>query len=422
MLLIQKKTSRHSLLRLSLALLSSAWLLSAHAQQENELGASLPALLAYAQEHNPEIAAMRYSSDAALQRVQPASAFPDPVLRTELMDINNQTANQATRFNLMQSLPWFGKRELRREVAEARFAQSDVAVSATWTDLKNQIKSAYAMHYYTIASDKLTRETLALLDNLEQVAQTRYANGIGTQQQLIAVQIEKTDLLSELIAWENQRHHSQAKLNALLSRPASAPLAEPVQLRAMPPAAVLQESVLLERMADQNPQLRIAQAAILTQEKARDLSYRDRYPDVIVGVAPTLSAGAIDRWDLMLELNIPLQQSTRRSQEHEAESMLAATTASRFSILNQVHATLSEQLASLNAAQRTESLIATQLLPQAELVFQSALAGYETGTVEFSMLIESQKQILKTKQQQIKAQKDMQLSLAEIEKLLGDEL
>jgi len=42
--------------------------------------------------------------------------------------------------------------------------------------------------------------------------------------------------------------------------------------------------------------------------------------------------------------------------------------------------------------------------------------------VDFAMLIEAEKQILKARQQQLQAQTDMQLRLADIEKLLGEEL
>ena len=127
-------------------------------------------------------------------------------------------------------------------------------------------------------------------------------------------------------------------------------------------------------------------------------------------------------WDLMLELNIPLQQSSRRSQEREAEAMLSASNARKEALLNQTQSDLSENLSALEAARQTESLITTRLLPQADLTYQSALAGYETGKVEFAMLIEAQKQILKARQQQLQAQTDMQLRLADIEKLLGEEL
>jgi outer membrane protein TolC len=130
----------------------------------------------------------------------------------------------------------------------------------------------------------------------------------------------------------------------------------------------------------------------------------------------------VKSWDLMVELTIPLQQSSRRAQEYEAEAMLSATTARRQAVLNQMQSDLAENLAVLEAARQTETLIATRLLPQAELTWQSALAGYENGKVEFAMLIEAQKQVLKARQQQLQIQTDMQLRLADIEKLLGEEL
>jgi outer membrane protein TolC len=102
--------------------------------------------------------------------------------------------------------------------------------------------------------------------------------------------------------------------------------------------------------------------------------------------------------------------------------MLSASTARKEALLNQTESELSEALFALDAARRSESLISTRLLPQAELMYQSALAAYEQGKVDFALLIETQKQILKVRQQQLQAQIDMQLRLADIEKLLGDTL
>jgi outer membrane protein TolC len=382
------------------------------------LGSNVEGLLRYAREHNPSLAASRFDVEAAAQRAEPAAALPDPVLRIEPMDV---TRGGGTRYLLMQSVPWSGKRGLQREVSLAQMAQADGQMAATWTDLANRIKQAYAMYHYTAASERLTQQTLDLLDNMEQIIQTRYANGLATQQDVIQVQVEKTLLRGELIALQNENHHSHTKLNTLLSRPTSAPLAEPEQLRNMPAPASLDEAALLEQLLARNPQLRIAEADIRTAEKSRELSYAKRYPDLTFGVAPTQSGNTIKQWDLMLELNIPLQQSSRRSQEGETEAMLSASTARKQALLDQMRSELSEALSALESARRTETLITTRLLPQAELTYQSALAGYETGKVSFGIFIEAQKQILKAKQQHLQAQIDMQLRLADIEKSLGEE-
>jgi outer membrane protein TolC len=411
--------------------LCALWLTSASAIDEPPLGSNLNGLLDYAREHNPELAASRYEATAAMERAEPAGALPDPVLRADLTDITNQGTTGprllpgqvgSTRYLLMQSVPWFGKRDLQRQVAASQISQADGRVAESWTELASRIKAVYTMHYYATARERLAQQTLALLDNLEQIARTRYANGLGTQQDVIRVQIEKTQLRGELIALQNDGHHTHARLNSLLSRPVNSPLAEPAQLRALPPAAKLDEQALLERLRARNPQLQIAEANIQSAEKSRDLAYVNRYPGFTLGIAPTQVGSAIKSWDLMLEFNIPLQQGARRAQEHESEAMLAASNARKQALLNQTQADLSEYLSALEATRRTEALITTRLLPQAELTYQSALAGYETGKVDFAMLIEAQKQILQSRQQQLQAQTDMQLRLADIEKLLGDSL
>ncbi|HYR05712.1 MAG TPA: TolC family protein, partial [Gallionella sp.] len=104
--------------RLAICGLMGAW--TAHAAGDGMLGSSLAGLLAYAREHNPELAAARFDADAAAQRAQSASALSDPVLRAELMDITNQGTNKSasllpsqvgsTRYTLIQSVPWYGKR------------------------------------------------------------------------------------------------------------------------------------------------------------------------------------------------------------------------------------------------------------------------------------------------------------------------
>ncbi len=402
------------------------------AAQASPLGSDVAGLLDYAREHNPEFAAVRLEADAAAQRSISADALPDPVLRTELMDFTNRGTGRgasllpsqvgATRYLLMQSVPWFGKLGLQREVAEAQVDQANGRTAATWTELSGKIKASYAQYYYLSGSARLARETLGLMTSLEKVAQTRYANGLGAQQDVIRAQVEQTDLRSELLELENMRHHMHGRLNALLSRPNMADLAQPAQLRPMPVAAKLDWVSLEAKLRARNPQLLIAEASINEAEKRRDLAYNNRYPGFTLGLAPTQTGNLVKSWDLMVEFNIPLQQGARRSQEGEAEAMLAASSARKEAVLNQMLSELAESAAGLETARRTETLVTTRLLPQTELTYQSALTGYETGKVDFSTLLDAQRQILKARRQQLKSQLEAQLRLAELESLLGEEL
>ena len=401
--------------------------------REPVLGSSLPGLLDYAREHNPELAAMRHEADAAAQRAQPAAALPDPVLRTELMDVTNQGTNKApslspsqvgsTRYTLMQGVPWFGKRGLKQETAEAGADAAKAKADAAWAELSSQVKSAYAQYHFVASRQKLARDQLDLVTQMEQVAEARYANGLAAQQDVVRAQVEQTALRTELVALENERWQAESRLNALLSRPANLPLAEPLGLRDIPAIARRENFAALEqRIRERNPDLFADEAGVRAGEKNRDLAYRNRYPDLTLGIVPTQAGGGVREWGLMVELNLPLQQASRRSQEREAEAMLAAAKARKEATANRILSALAASLAGMDAARRSEQLSATGLLPQAQITFESALSGYQNGKVDFATLLDAARQVLNAKLEILKARTDAQMRLSEIERLLGDEL
>jgi len=400
--------------------------------QTSALGASVESLLEHARAQNPELAAMRLEADAAAQRVLPAGALPDPMLRVELENINNY-GNDArfnllparvgeTRYTVLQPLPAWGKRELRREVAAADAQQAGARAVATWSELAARIKAGYAQYYLASGTERLTLEILDLMSRLEQIAQARYAGGLVAQQDAIRAQLEQTAMRSELIALDSEKRQLRARLNALLARDGAAPLAEPQMLRVLPAATALDAPVLAQRARANNPSLQAEEARLRTAEKNRELTLRNRYPDFQVGVSPTQMGSRITTWGLMVEMNIPLQQASRRAQEREAEAMLGAARSRTQALANQLLGELAENLAGIEAARRSEALIATQLLPQSELSLRSALAAYENGKVDFATLLDAQRQIRKARQDRLKAQVEAQLRLAEIERILGEDL
>lgn len=398
---------------------------------ELPLGADVDGLLAYAR-GNPEYAAMRHEADAAAQRVYPAGAFPDPRFRMELRNITNAGSDAqpsvlpskvgSTKYTLVQPVPFWGKRELKREVAEADAEQAQGRVATTWSELAASIKTAYARYYLVVGTEQLTREILDLLLRLERIALVRYDSGLAQQQDVIRAQVELTTMRSELMLLESERAGLEAALNSLLARDSAAPLAAPERLRPVPLPAQLEPATLVDRLRSHNPQLFASDARIRGAEKNRELTYKNRYPDFAVGVSPIQTGSRIGEWEVMVELNIPFQQESRRWQESEAESMLSAARAQKEAAANRLIGEMFENVAALKAAQRIESLTTYSLLPQSEATLQAALVGYENGKVDFATLLDAQRQIRKSKQDRLKAQADAQARLAAIERLLGEDL
>ncbi|MDR2788595.1 MAG: TolC family protein [Candidatus Accumulibacter sp.] len=394
-------------------------------------GRTLASLLDYARQNNPEYASMRHEADAAADRAMPAGALPDPKFRVELMDLTRMGEQNPTlspsrvgsaKYTVSQEIPWFGKRGLKREIAELDADGARGRARGAWSEIAARLKTAYAQSYLLRRNERITREILDIMTRLEKIAQARYAGGLAMQQDVIRAQVEQTAMRNDLIMLENEGNMLRARINMLLSRPANAPLGEPEALPPLPIPARLDHAALEEHARGRNPRLFAEEAAIRAAEKKRELAYKERYPDFMLGVTPVQYRNAVKEWQVMVEFNIPLWQESRRFMERESEAMLSAARARREATVGEVLSELAENLSGIEAARRTEALARTSLLPQAELSFDSALAAYENGQVDFATLLEAQQQIRKARLAQVRAQSEAWVRLAEIERLLGEDL
>jgi len=394
-------------------------------------GARVEGLLALARERNPELASMRHEAQAATERVLPAGALMDPRFKVELQDITKSgeqgialfpTDVGATAYTLTQDLPWSGKRALKQGIAADESDAAQGRARLTATELAARIKTAFAQRYLIQGSQRLVGESLDLMLQLEKVLQVRYAGGLAAQQDITRIHVEHTAMRGELVALANEWRQSQTRLNLLLARPVDAALAPPEALRPLPEPARLEFSALAERLSATNPALLVESARLQSAEKSRDLALKSRYPDFTVGVTAMQRQNAVKEWGLMLELNLPIRDGVLQSQERESQAMLAAARSRQEAARNQALADLADNLSALEAARQSEHLVVYSLLPQTDLTWRAALTGYENGKVDFATLLDAQRQIRQAKLNQLKAQVDAQLRLADIERLIGEEL
>jgi cobalt-zinc-cadmium efflux system outer membrane protein len=89
--------------------------------------------------------------------VTPAGAFPDPRFRAGT-DGHHQGGEQnpslwpgnvgGTKYTLTQELPWFGKRDLKREIATFDAEGAQGKAQGTWSELAAKVKVAQAQRLY----------------------------------------------------------------------------------------------------------------------------------------------------------------------------------------------------------------------------------------------------------------------------------
>jgi outer membrane protein TolC len=410
-----------------LALLAPAARAQSAPAAEAELGGSLRGVLAFVEARNPEVRAVTYEASAAQQRARAAGALPDPVVQMELRDIpfSEPTLSPAnagsTRYSLRQMFPLGDKRTLRRDIAAAEVGMADARRGMTLAEARMRAKLAYSQYWYVGQAQRVTESLRAVMADLEQVARARYGSGLAPQQDAIKAQTELTSLRSDLVMFNGERLQAAARLNGALARPVDAPLAEPRELRPVPDRAA-DFAALVKVAAERSPTLAMTSAQIGAAERNAQLARANRIPDLGVGAAVIQKGTRLTDYELMVEVNIPWQTDALRAGVNEAVAMTDAASARRDAAAAQLQAELGQNWAALAALREQAAIVRSTLMPQVELTFQSALTSYQTGRVDFTTLLDAQRQVRRTRLDLLKIELEQQMRLAEIERIVGEDL
>ena len=392
-------------------------------------GATVDGLLVMAREMNPEVAAAALDTEAAMARVDAAGRLPDPTFETEFKDIERQRDSAVpaelarVEYPLQQQVPLWGKLGLQDDVARAQAGAVRETQRATEWEVAARIKTVFAAYYAAFEGGRLTQDLFGTVSTLAQVTQSRYAQGLGEQEDAVRAELEKTRLRTELVRFDADRQRTAAQLNALLDRPEGAPLADPESLRPVPEALNIAD--LLERARTDNPTVGAAQSQIAAAEGDKALVRKSWYPDVTLGVTFQQFVDQDQRspgYEAMIGTTIPLQWGVREAREREAAANLAAARRRRDQAAARVRGDLADAFHALQGLQRVGTLLRDVQLPEARLAFQTGLRGYEQGRSTLNTVLDTEQRVFETMLRLLAVQVEQQAQLAEIERLIGTDL
>jgi outer membrane protein TolC len=263
----------------------------------------------------------------------------------------------------------------------------------------------------------LNHDGLTLLQSLEALSLTRYELGLLPQQAVLRMQREITAQRLARVEIEQRRKSLSAGLNGLLGRAHDAPLASPDDPDPLPDR--LDAATLFEAVASGNPGLHVATYGIDAARAARERTYQDRLPDFAVGLRNNRPYEGTASWDVMFEVMIPLQQTSRRAKEREAEYMLMAAEARREEASARASGELGSAWSAYTQGRETLRLLDHTLLPQAQATRDASRAALTSGKVDFDSVIEAERQLIDIRMRRLQIELETRLALTEIKKLTG---
>lgn len=410
----------------------------------------LDSLVQWAVAHNPRLTAARERVRAAEARVAPAGAHPDPVLSLSVRnfpvsDPGFDDFMTMKSVGLSQRFSYPGKRSLAQEVAH----QGVLVAIAAFEDLRLDVVRGVRSAYYELAFLERALEVVArhsqVLSGLVLAADTRYGVGTGGLEDVLSAQVETAALADEAFRLTERRRGALAELNRLLDRPPATTVASfeipegVVSVAVRSPARVSFVSLsqgarvvdsplrpleeLLATVAAKNPTVELHRARIEAQRARVELAQRAHLPDVDIALSYGQRDGRSDMVSLSIALPLPFNRGIRQDAlSAAAEAELAALEAEQRGHVNTLQARVTELHADLERDRSRLALLTAGVLPQGTAALRAALVGFQVARTDFLTVLMSQATLFQYETNFHRTLTDFAQNLAEIERLVGEEV
>jgi len=349
---------------------------------------------------NPDLRAAHESWRMFEKKILPARSFDDPQLTLGLNAYpvdslkDDETPMTGKDITLTQKFPFPGKRGAKGEIAAHQALWYKGVYEEQRLQLVKKIRDTYFLLYALDRSIVITDANLSILDDFIRLTETRYQVGKGLQQDVLKAQVERSKLMDRLFVQRQEREAKLAEFNALLARPSSQPLSTP-ELLDLPETSPILES--FQKEAEEKRPLFAAYRSVIDRYKAqRRLARLDRYPDfgVYAGyrIRKDMPGDPVEGADFVsagVSINLPIFQSRRSEAVAEAEAGERMAFSQYEGFRNQVASRIHAAWSQLERTRKQALLLETGIIPQAEQVFQSAMAAYQVGKVDFLSLLDA---------------------------------
>lgn len=368
---------------------------------------------------NGDLEAAYFRWQAAVARIDPAAAWPNPNVmlgysymfsgeRMKSFDRMTFSAGFDTMENL--TLPVKAEQAGRVALDEARVAGE--RFRAAKFELQRRVLGAWAQYGLVSERAEIRRQDAELLRYLAQTAEARVRSGGPSSEvsrALVAVR-ESENELKNLVA---ERSAMRAMLNGMLSRAPEAPLSPPGGVEARPIAA--EDAALFTVAVDQNPELAALAREVEGRTDALELARLAWIPDINPSFMFTGSVSQAIGAAVVLPTNVirirgRIEES--RAALAESQAMLRQTTRDRAG-------SFVATLIALRNAERQVRLYEDEVIPLAESTVTSLRAQYTASAVSLVEYIDAQRALLDARLAGAEAKAAREERLAELEALAG---
>ena len=386
-------------------------------------------LVRYALANNQDIQAAQYAAHSLSEREPQAKSLPDPQLLATvfLEEIQTAAGPQELSMSLAQKFPWFGKLDLRGQVACQEAMAAYTRTTALELKVVEQVKRAYFDLYYAQNAISESQKLEQPLKDVIQIAKSRYEAGAGKGglESFLQTRVELAKLQTAIVEFEKSKADAQARLAGILHLPAE------TRIDALPNLKQANLShtanTLVGLIEDCQPQLLARRHEIARDQSAVDLARRDFWPDVTLGfgwyemadrgISPV--ATGRDAFSLAFGVNVPIYRKRLDAAVREAEYKKTSTIIKYAADRDRLQAEVEALYARFEEQNRVLKILEADLLPPADQTLELSVESYRTGTLDFQQLIDSYRTLLSYRIDYHKRKALREQTIASLERAVG---
>jgi outer membrane protein, heavy metal efflux system len=388
----------------------------------------LRALVDEALARSPVVLAARSHWQAQTKVPIQASTLPDPEVSLQHFTVGSPQPFSGyessdfyyTGFGVSQDIPGPGKLRLQKSEAEKDADYAKHRYEAAGHAVEEKVKEIYFELFYHAKTLAILDRNQDELQQIQQIAETRYRVGQGLQQDLIKAQLQTTEILKEHAMHHQEEDQEQVQLKQLLGRD---PDSRNIDIGDVEVTHLQLDSSQLAQLAGSgSPDLAADRAMEARSAEALKLAHQGYWPDFTVGYSyEKTGPGFRDYYMLNLGAKVPLyfwrrQTPAIEQAALEAESAREQTRATQL----QVSSEAESSLVAMRTAERIMSIYRDGLIPQAETSQASAMAAYRVGKVDFQTLLSSVLDLQNLRQEYYRSLADHEIAIAKLQQVIGD--
>jgi outer membrane protein TolC len=387
----------------------------------------LSEFVAAVERENPNVAAAELRARAALDRVGPARALPDPFVAVGVDEVALGLQDQdgvrtyprpVLRYQVNQTFPLGGKRRARADALHADAAVLDASVDVTRRTLRVAAVQLFLRALYLQHALETNAKLADTLDDVIAAAEARYVTGGSAHHEVLLARAERAVLRRDELVLQRTLAVLHAEMNELRGLPASDAPPTLIDDGTDRRPAPLSFGAALARQ----PELRVATAAIDAAQTRERAVRTAGYPDLSVQLMAmqSLTRDMPSNLGAMVGLSVPIFWNRKQAPAIAAAKRdTRAAGRDRDALRRRLDAEWVAAKTAHETGRDTIALYDAEVLPALREALESARAGYVTQKVPLLELLSIVRATQTAELEQHAARIDVRLARLRLEELLS---